>query len=165
MLVFSLRDLVLRSRRLMVVLCTAGMVVQTAACYSLAPVQTTPPAKADRITISINDKGREMLRERVSPLVDRIEGRVVSIDSANVVMNVSRVIDLKAGATNWVGEQITVPREAILAYQDRPYSRSKTVAFVGALVIGLVLIATSISLAVSGRGLPDTPDTGSGGQS
>jgi len=155
----------LLSRRFTVALCAGSLALQLG-CYSYAPVQSSPPVQADRMSITINDKGRELLRERVSPLVDRIDGRFVSMDSTNLVLRVTRVVDLRSGATNWMGEQITIPREAILGYQDKPYSRSRTFAFVGALVLGLIVVITSISLAVSGNGLPDpTPDPGGSGQS
>lgn len=154
---FAIRGQTLLSRRLLSAVCAGSLALQIG-CYSYAPVQGQPPAKPDRISITLNDRGRTLLAERVGPLLDRIEGRFVSADSTNVVVAVSRVVNLRKEATNWTGEKVSIPREGILGYQDRPYSRSRTFALVGALVGGLVLVITSISLAVvAGSGKKDDP--------
>lgn len=161
MMVFSTRERALLTRRFMVTLCTASLALQIG-CYSYAPVQSTPPAQADRISITINDKGRALLSERVSPLVNRIEGRVISVDSINMVLSVTKVIDLKSGESNWLGEKVSIPREAILLYQSRPFSKPRTIALAGAAIGVFAAIITTISLAVSGSGLKDPPpDPGS----
>ena len=148
------------TRRLLSGLCAGAFAFQIG-CYSFLPVQSELPVKADRISLTINDRGRVLLADRVAPLLDRIEGRLINADSANVTIAVSRVVNLRKDVSNWTGERVIVPREAILGFQDRPYSRSRTFALIGALIGGLVLLALSISLAVSGSGLPD-PTSGGG---
>lgn len=153
---FSIRGRGLLTRRLCTALCTAGLALQIG-CYSYLPVQSQLPTTPQRISITINDRGRVLLAERVAPLLDRIEGRFVSADSTQVVIAISRVVNLRKDASNWTGEVVPIPREAILGFQDKPFSRSRTLAFVGAVVGGLVLLVASISLAVSGTGKPDLP--------
>lgn len=154
---FAIRGQTVRSRRFLSVLCAGSLALQMG-CYSYTPVSSAIPVRPDRMSVTLNDRGRSLLSERVGPLIDRIEGRYVSADSTNIVLAVSRVVTLRNEGSNWTGEKVAIPREGILGYQDRPFSRSKTFAFVGALVGGLVLIAVSISLGVvQGSGKKDDP--------
>ncbi len=84
------------------------------------------------------------------------------MDSTKVVLSVSRVIDLRGTASNWVGEEVTISRDGILGFQPRPYSRGRTAFLVGAIVGGIVLFALSLSLAVSGSGIKEVPPPGGG---
>lgn len=157
MIRFALCGQTLRSRRFLSALCAASFALQLG-CYTFTPVQSDLPVRPDRISITLNDRGRTLLAERVGPLLDRIEGRYVSSDSTSLVIAVNRVVNLRGDGSNWLGEKVTIPREGILGYQDRPYSRSKTFALIGAIVGGLVLVALSISLGVvGGSGKKDEP--------
>jgi hypothetical protein len=157
MIRFTIRGQALLSRRLVSVVCAGSLALQLG-CYSYTPVQSQQPARPDRISITLNDRGRQLLAERVGPLLDRIEGRFVSSDTVNVIIAVNKVVNLRNEATNWTGEKVSIPREGILGFQDRPYSRSKTFALIGALVGGALLVITSISLGVvGGSGKKDPP--------
>jgi hypothetical protein len=149
------------ARRLVSVSCIGSLALQIG-CYSYLPVQSELPRTSERISVSINDVGRVLLAERVGPTLDRIEGRLVSADSASVVLSVSRVTTLRGVSSRWLGEDVTIPRQAILAYQARPFSRSRTFALAAAIVGGLIALALSISLAVGGNGTPDPVPIGGG---
>lgn len=161
----STRERSILTRRLLAAVC-AGSLALNVGCYSYQPVQTQPPAAASRVSVRLSDGGRTEMASRVGASTDRIEGRLLSIDSTSIRMTVSRVIDVRGNASNWLGEEITVPKAAILDYQDRPFSRSRTVALVGAIIGGVVLAVLSLSLAVGGTGTGDPPGEGGGtGQS
>lgn len=151
------------TRRVLTGIC-AGSLALNIGCYSYQPVQSQPPQASERVSLTINDRGRVLLAEKVGPILDRIDGRLLRIDSTNVVLSVTRVTNLRGVSSNWVGEEVTIPREGILGYQARPFSRGRTAFLVGALVGGLIAIALSISLAVSGSGIPDDPGGGTQGQ-
>ena len=152
------------TRRLLTGLCLGSLALNIG-CYSYQPVQSAPPALSERVSVTVNDRGRVLLADRIGPVLDRVEGRLVSADSSNVVLLVTRAIDLRGRASNWTGEQVTIPREAILGFQARPFSRGRTFALVAAIVGGLTALALSISLAVSGSGLKDAGPGGGSGQS
>lgn len=149
------------TRRLLTGICVVSLALNIG-CYSYQPVQVQPPQAMERVSISLNDRGREQLTQRVGPILDRVEGRIVRLDSTNVVIAVSRVVNLRGETSNWVGEEVVIPRDGILGYQARPFSRGRTAVLVGALVGGLIAFALSISLAVSGTGKPDAPPDGGG---
>lgn len=147
----------------MAVVCMGSVALQIG-CYTYLPVQSQPPQTADRVSVSINDRGRVLLAERIGPLLDRVEGKVIRADSAVVVLAVSRVVPLKGDATNWIGEEVSIPRDAILGFQARPLSKPRTFALVGAVLGGLLALALSVSLAVSGTGPVDPAPGGGVGQ-
>lgn len=149
------------TRRVLTGICFGSLALNIG-CYSYLPVQSQPPAAAERVSLTINDRGRVLLAEKVGPILDRVEGRLIRMDSTNVVMSVTRVINLRGVASNWVGEEVTVPREGILGYQPRPFSKRRTVFLVGAIVGGIIVFALSLSLAVSGSGVDDGPPAGGG---
>lgn len=136
-------------------LCIWALALQMA-CYSYAPVQSSPPPQPREIGVVINDRGRVILGERVGALVDRIDGRIVSIDSQNVVMNVFRVTDLRGNGSTWTGEQVSIPREAILGYRERKVSKLKVLVLIGAAVLAVVTVL-STSLDVFGDPKTDPP--------
>ncbi|MGV3709610.1 MAG: hypothetical protein ACO1Q7_12285 [Gemmatimonas sp.] len=146
----STRERFIFSRRLLAAVC-AGSLAFNIGCYSYQPVQSQPPAIASKVSIRLNDLGRETLASRVGPLMDRVEGRLLSNDSTSVRLSVSRVVNLRGDASNWIGEEVTVPKAAILGYEPRPFSKPRTIALIGAVVGVLALVALSISIAVSGQ--------------
>jgi hypothetical protein len=161
----STRERSILTRRLLAAVC-AGSLALNVGCYSYAPIQNQPPAVASKASIRLNDTGRAQLADRVGAMTDRIEGRIVSSDSTSVRMTVSRVVDLRGNGSNWLGEEITVPKAAILDYQERPFSRGRTVALVAGLIGGFVLVALSISALAGGLGATEvTPEGGGSGQS
>ncbi len=127
-------------------LCAAALGMQVA-CYSYAPLQTAAPAQPKEMGVVLNDRGRTLLADRVGALVDRIDGRIVSIDSQNIVMNVARVTDVRGTASTWTGEQVTIPRDGVLGFRERKLSKLKILVLVGvaALAIATVL-RTSLDL-------------------
>jgi len=151
------------ARRVLTGICFGSLALNVG-CYTYLPVQSQPPQVTERVSLTINDRGRVLLADKIGPILDRVEGRMISIDSTNVVLSVTRVINLRGVASNWVGEEVTVPREGILGFQPRPFSKRKTVFLVGAIVGGILAFALSLSLAVSGSGVKDG-DGGTSGQS
>lgn len=138
-------------------LCAASLGMQVA-CYSYAPLQTAAPAQPKEIGVVINDRGRTLLADRIGALVDRIDGRIVSIDSQNLVMNVYKVTDLRGTASTWTGERVTIPREGILGFRERKLSKLKVLVLVGVAALAIVaVLRTSLDLFGDASKDPDPP--------
>jgi hypothetical protein len=152
----------LLTRRVISVLCIGSLAVQIG-CYSYLPVQSTPPSVHERVSLTISDRGRVLLSDRMGASINRVEGRIVRMDSSNVVVDVSRVITIDGVASNWLGEEVSIPRDAVLAYQARPISKPRTFVLVAAVVGGLLSLVLGISLAVGGAGVPTPVDKTGGG--
>lgn len=126
-------------RRAVSSLCIATMALQTA-CFSYAPLGTMAPSPAQQVGVVINDRGRTLLGERVGALVDRIDGRIVSADSQNVVLDVYRVTDLRGTATTWTGERVTIPRDAVLGFRERKISKFRVLALVAVAAVAVFAV-------------------------
>jgi hypothetical protein len=150
-------------RRLVGGLCLSALALQTA-CYTYMPMQSSAPPQAKEVGISINDRGRVTLGDRIGQSVDRIDGRIVSSDSLAVVMDVYRVTDLRGIASTWTGERVSIPREAIMGYNERKLSKVRTFALIGAIAAA-ILASVGSSLDIFGGSLPDeTLPPGGGSQ-
>lgn len=145
-------------RRAVATLLAGSLALQTA-CYSYAPLQQATPAQARRMAVVINDRGRTMLGERLGANVEQVDGNVVTIDSANVTLDVYRVTDLRGTGTTWTGERVVIPREAILGFRERKLSKARTLLVIGAAVLAIVA-TLGTSLDVFGDGKTDPPPNG-----
>ncbi|MES2523335.1 MAG: hypothetical protein V4617_11600 [Gemmatimonadota bacterium] len=135
-----------RARRVVCCLLASSMVLQ-AGCYTYAPLQLSEPRPAKTVGVVVNDRGRTLLGERVGALTDRIDGTIISVDSANVVMTVSRVTDLRGKSSTWTGERITIPRDAIQGFRERKISKLRTLLLLGGAALAIVAtLATSLDL-------------------
>lgn len=150
-------------RRLVGGLCVGALALQTA-CFSYMPMQSSVPPQAKELGISINDRGRVLLGDRIGQSVDRIDGRIVSSDSLAVVLDVYRVTDLRGIASTWTGERVSIPREAIMGYNARKLSKVRTFALIGAIA-AVIIASVGSSLDIFGGSLPDeTAPPGGGSQ-
>jgi hypothetical protein len=64
------------------------------ACYAYAPV-TTSPTVGTHVALDVNDEGRVALREQLGPGVVRLEGRLAAIEGNDLVLDASRVTQLR----------------------------------------------------------------------
>lgn len=107
----------------------------------------------------INDRGRVLLGDRVGATVDRIDGKVISRQGGNLVLDVYRVTDLRGNTATWTGERITIPDEAILGYRARKFSIAKTLLLVG-VVASAIIVSLRKSLDLFGDELAERPGDG-----
>jgi hypothetical protein len=126
-------------------------------CFSRGPIQTAPPPVAEQVSIVVNDRGRSLLTDRVGPILQRIDGRLVKRQNGEVTIAVSQVVDLRGNSTTWTGEEVTIPEDAITGYQPRKFSKWKTFLLVGAVVAG---IAATIAGALDIFGSPRSESPG-----
>jgi hypothetical protein len=124
------------------------MLLQTA-CYGYGPLQTVAPAGPADLGLVVNDRGRVLLADRMGASVDRIDGRVVSIDSTSIVLNVHRVTDIRGVASTWTGERVTIPRDALLGFRPRTLSKTRTAILIGGIAAAIAATVTA-SLSVFG---------------
>ena len=134
-------------RRFVGGLCAVTLLLQ-GGCYSYLPLQTSVPATGQRIAVTLNDRGRYVLADRLGSAVDKVDGLLVKADSLTVSLDVYRVSDLKGGSTSWTGERVDVPRVAITGYQSRQFSQRRTYALVGVTVgvVVAVVLTTNFNL-------------------
>lgn len=128
-------------------------------CYSYRPVQSAPPTDG-YAAIVLNDRGRTLLADRVGPLMDRLEGRIVQRQGSELRMAVYRVVDVRGNSSTWTGDTVSVPEEAVLGYRPRAFSKFKTALLVGA---GVLAIVWTLGKSLNVFGDPASERPGEGG--
>jgi len=141
----------------------AALVLQTG-CTSFLPMQPSlPPTNGQEVGIVINDRGRTLLADRIGPLVERVDGRLVGREGGSLTLLVTRVTDVRGTSSTWTGEKVAIPEEAILGYRPKVLSKFKTGLLIGALTT--VILAT-MRMSLDIFGVPtEGPTTGSPQQS
>jgi len=125
------RTLVLRAALL------AGSLGANTGCYTSQPLMGAPDAGAIAV-VTLNDRGRESLREAIGQNAERMEGSVVSRSDTGFVLAV-RNVEYFGGASNaWRGEQVAVPIAGVRALTQRRFSKARTALVIGAGIAAVI---------------------------
>lgn len=136
-------------RRLVGSLCAAVLALQLG-CYSYLPLQTSVPATGKRIAVTLNDRGRAMIGDKLGSAMDKVDGLLVSTDETSVTLEVYRTTDMRGNEATWTGERVQFPRDGLNGYQERMLSKKKTALLVGAVVVGLTVSTMMVNLNIFG---------------
>ena len=136
-------------------MCWSLLLLVVTGCYALHPVTTgEAPEVGARIAVEINDKGRVALGGSMGPEIDRIEGRMVEIDSTGYLVAVQQVYLMRGGMQVWSNETVRIGKDQVRSFSERQFSRSRSIAL-GA--VGAGGMAFLISRGLLGSGLGDPP--------
>lgn len=123
----------------------------TTGCYTLQPVVGNPLPLGTEVGLDVNDAGRVALGGSMGPSISQIEGRLVSNDSAEIVVAVSMVHLLRGGEQIWTGERIRIKREHVTLVRERKLSRGRTAIAVAASVgVLAAIVRQSVVGALAG---------------
>lgn len=142
------------SRRLVALLCVMLLAVQVG-CYSYLPIQGTAPASGQEVGVILNDQGRQLVGDKLGPLVERVDGTLLSASETVITLSVTRTHSLRGTESVWAGEQVDIQRAGILGFRERQFSRGRTVFLTIGLIVGVAALISGMSLAVGGKGEPD----------
>jgi hypothetical protein len=161
----ALRPVVRRASRVAVAGGWAAAIALLGGCTSFLPVQSAAPAPGSNaeVGVMINDRGRELLGDRVGAYVERIDGRIQRRENGQLTMQVFRVTDIRGNASTWTGEIVTIPESAVLGYRPKTLSKFKTGLLIGAVT---AVILTTLRMSLDIFGVPtEGPVTGGSQQS
>lgn len=122
-------------RRLIASVCASSLFLQ--GCYNAVPVVGAAPLPRGDVTIRMNDRGRLLVGNRLGPLVDKLQGRIVSADSGQVEIAVELAEDVRGRVARWGGERFTIPREGINTMNEKRLSKKRSWLLVGAIAVGV----------------------------
>ena len=112
-------------------------------CYTYVPLETAAPPVGESVALEITDQGRVSLGERFGPGVMRIEGRLTGTEGDQLLINVSRVANIRGEAAQWSGESVRLDRDFVGRLQERRLSKGRTWLAAGLTTAAIVaLIAT-----------------------
>lgn len=126
------------------------------ACYSYRPVDTVSPNPGTRISLTLTPEGVAALALQLGPQATYVEGDLLRADSTGLLLAVRRVEDPRRTGTEWKGEQVTIPREAIASARERRFSIGATAIASGLAVGGVIgaYAAFGTSGSASGAAIP-----------
>ena len=103
------------------------------------------------VALEITDRGRVALGGLVGSEIGQIEGRLISADTAEYVLQVTGVTFLRGGQQGWRGETVHIRNEYVSSRYERRFSTVRTVTLV-ALTVGAVALIAGASLAGFNQG-------------
>ena len=133
-------------------------VLLTSACYSYQPVQDVAPKPGTRVNLTLTDRAVAEYSTRLGPQATYIEGNVIDVDSAGMRLAIVRVEDSRRTGTDWKGEQVMFPRDAIARVTERRLSVGAT-AIISGLAVGSVVgayLAFDLEGKADGVAIPPT---------
>jgi hypothetical protein len=138
----------------------AGTGLLSVGCYSLQPATAATPAPGTDVALAINDAGRVALGGAMGPMINRVNGRLMSLDGDEYVVSVKGVDLLQGGFQAWSGETVRIKTSHVSALLQRKFSPARTIAL-GAALAGAAVILSGMHLGPL-NAPPDTfpPDTG-----
>lgn len=142
------------SRRFVAALCAVALLFQVG-CHAFLPLQETAPANGEIVSVTLNDRGRALMAERMGEGTDRVEGFLMAATETVVSLEVTRTVSIRGNSAMWTREAVDIPRDAIRGFQQRSFSGRKTLLLVATVGVGLLLVAQIFGLAVFGRGTTD----------
>jgi hypothetical protein len=114
-----------------------ALLVLLPACYTYRPLATAEPVVGSRVSIELTRDGTGALAGQVGPDVVHLEGRLVRTDPAGYRLAVSQVESARGIASDWNGEEISLPRPWVAGVQERRLSLGGTGVVGGLVAVGL----------------------------
>lgn len=131
-----------------------------AGCYTLEPArQLTALTPGTVIALDLNDRGRAALGGSIGPEVGQIEGRFVSMDTSEYVLQVTGIRFLRGGKQGWTGEVVRVKSDYVSSRYERRFSAVRSV-LLGAVAVGAIAAAAAKGLSAFGTGDAQGPAKG-----
>jgi hypothetical protein len=110
------------------------------ACYTYRPLPYPTPEPGQRVSAQLTTEGSRELTGQIGPEVLHVEGNVIEADSLGMDMNVLEVESYRGFRSDWHGERLRIPREAVAGMQQRRLSVGGTGLMAGVLTAGLYVV-------------------------
>jgi hypothetical protein len=135
-----------------------GVLHVCTACYSYAPVRSTPQTGA-QVALEVTDEGRVALNEKIGPGVVRLEGTLAGMDGDDLLVDASAVRQVRGYITDLGGVRVRLPKNYVTRMDERRFSTSRTLLVVGGVV---AVVAGFFATKISGRSTPPDQEPGGG---
>jgi hypothetical protein len=130
-------------------------IVGLSACYTYRPLASPEPAPGDRISAQLTTEGSRDLTGQIGPEVLHVEGNVLRTDSTAMELEVREIESYRGIRSDWHGELVRLPRNAVAGVQERRLSVGGTTLMGGVLAAGLYAVYRALggsSLFEGGNG-------------
>jgi hypothetical protein len=117
-----------------------ALVAVLSACYTYRPLSGPTPAPGQRVSAQLTTEGSRDLTGQIGPEVLHVEGNVIEADSSGLDLDVLEIESYRGIRSDWHGERVRLPREAVAGMQQRRLSIGGTGLMAGALTAGLYVV-------------------------
>jgi hypothetical protein len=117
-----------------------GYAVMLVGCYTYRPLATTEPVQGSRVSAQLTGQGSVDMASQIGPDVLHVEGDVVAADSNGLELVVREIESFRGIRSDWQGEHVKIPRQALAGMQERRLSVGGTGLMGGVIVGGLYAI-------------------------
>lgn len=135
----------------------AAVFVTLGACYEYRPIETQTPPAGEQVALEITDQGRVGLSPRFGPGIAEIQGKMVSLQGSEYVINVYRVAQITGESAAWSGESTRIDRSFVGSVRGRQLSGLRTSLFT-IVAGGALYYLVSRTLAGSFSGGHEDPE-------
>ena len=150
-----------RRFRAAVVAVAAAWSILLQGCYRSLPLRQGVAPETGRVELVLNDQGRAALSERLGPMVEKVEGEMLSQTADSYTVSVVRISQLNGGTALWNGERVTIPMSQLLGYQVRQLDKLRTIGLAAAVTVAMVVLFLGKSLIGGGTdNKQQPPDSG-----
>jgi hypothetical protein len=111
-----------------------------AGCYTYRPLADPAPPPGQRVSAQLTTEGSRELTGQIGPEVLHVEGQVVSADSTGLDLEVLEIESYRGIRSDWHGEHVKLPRQALAGLQERRLSVGGTTLLGGVLAGGLYAV-------------------------
>lgn len=139
-------------RRFTAVLCAIALLLQVG-CHSYQPMQDAVPSRGQQVSLTLNDRGRVAVADRMGEGIDRVEGILVASSDTSATLQVTRTITIRRNQMTWAREEVQIPRDGIRGFQQQAFSGRRTAVLLLGVAAGFILVTKLIGLDVFGEGL------------
>jgi hypothetical protein len=133
-----------------------GCAVMLVGCYTYRPLATPEPLQGSRVSAQLTGQGSVDMAGQIGPDVLHVEGDVVAVDSSGLELVVHEIESFRGIRSDWQGERVKIPRQAVAGMQERRLSVGGT-GLMGGVIAGSLY---AIYRVLGGPGLFE----GTGGQ-
>jgi hypothetical protein len=108
-----------------------------AGCYTYRPLENPAPPPGQRVSAQLTTEGSRELTGQIGPEVLHVEGQVLSADSTGLDLRVLEIESYRGIRSDWHGEHVKLPRQAVAGLQERRLSVGGTTLLGGVVLGGL----------------------------
>lgn len=147
-------------RRGIAAVCALGL---AQGCYTTVP-STTAPRPGSPLAITLTDRGRVELADRLGPGVVQIDGLLVDDTGSEYVIGVDAVKSVQGGTAHWTGERVSVNHDYVANVMEKRFSRGRTILLTTVTVVALTTLILTRNLLGFGSEGAGRPTQGGGTQ-
>ena len=128
--------------------------VASAGCYAARPAAIgVAPETGTRMSFVVNDQGRATLSLVMGEGVERVDGRLLSRDSASYLVSVTEVRRARGAIQVWAGEPVRIADRDVRSLALLQYDRRRTAVAVagGVGTFGMILTRGLNGFALGGE--------------